>query len=74
MLGVVHSRHMTACAKEFRCTSCHKLLFKGILVEGDLEAKCKHCHEINHITSSQFNDLLCLIPKCPHRITLNVPS
>ena len=65
---------MGTCAREFRCSGCRKLLFKGLLVEGDIEIKCKHCHAINHVTHSQFNELLCLIPKCPHRITLNDPS
>lgn len=57
--------------KEYRCTNCHKLFFKGILVEGEVEIKCKHCHAVNSIKKSEFNELLCLIPRCPHRITLN---
>lgn len=56
---------------EHRCEQCHKLLFKGLLVEGELEIKCKSCAHVNVVKVSQCNELLCLIPKCPHRITLN---
>ncbi len=61
---------MTCVLHEYRCRDCHKLLFKGLLVEGELEVKCKTCHTLNVVTVSQFNELLCLIPKCPHRISL----
>ncbi len=60
---------MPNCLTEYRCTSCHKLFFKGLLVEGSIEVKCKHCHEINIIHATQFNELLCLIKNCPNRIS-----
>lgn len=62
---------MSIACKEHRCTACHKLLFKGILVEGEIDIKCKHCHETNVIKKSEFNELLCLIPKCPHRVAID---
>ncbi|MBI4139123.1 Com family DNA-binding transcriptional regulator [Candidatus Uhrbacteria bacterium] len=60
---------MPCLIKEHRCRSCHKLLFKGALVEGEVEIKCRSCHELNRFMASQFNDLLCLIPNCPGRIS-----
>lgn len=60
-----------ASVHEYRCTHCQKLFFKGVLVEGEIEIKCRHCHELNHIHASQFNALLCMIEHCPNRISLN---
>lgn len=60
---------MSCSINEYRCTQCRKLLFKGLLVEGELEIKCKACHALNVVAASQFNELLCLIPHCPHRIS-----
>ncbi len=54
--------------KEYRCHTCHKLLFKGILVESEIEIKCKHCHNLNTFESTQFNEMLCAIVPCPHRV------
>lgn len=59
---------MSACLTEYRCTHCKKLLFKGLLVEGSVEAKCKHCHAITSVTASRFSRLLCMIDPCPNRI------
>lgn len=53
---------------DYRCRSCEKLLCKGFLVEGSLEVMCKGCHQITTLTSNKTNELLCLIPHCPHRI------
>ncbi len=60
---------MPNCVTEYRCKTCHKLFFKGLLVEGSLEVKCKQCHEMNVIQATQFNELLCLIKKCPNRVS-----
>jgi phage FluMu protein Com len=65
---------MSCSINEYRCTGCHKLLFKGVLIEGELEIKCKTCHEINRVSASMHNELLCLIPHCPHRISLPHPT
>lgn len=59
---------MNACANEYRCRSCQKLLFKGVLVEADIEVKCKSCREVTTVKKSQFNNLLCMIESCPNRI------
>lgn len=64
---------MSLAPNEYRCTHCHKLLFKGILVEGDIEIKCKACHEFNTIAHSNMNDLLCMIAHCPHRVHMTPP-
>gem|GEM_PF-1410785 len=59
---------MKPCLREYRCRHCQKLLFKGVLVEGDIEAKCKACKQVTVIQESKFNDLLCMIEHCPNRI------
>ena len=59
---------MTACLNEYRCRACKKLLFKGLLVEGSVEAKCKHCHAVTTVAASRFNRLLCMIDPCPRRV------
>jgi hypothetical protein len=35
--------------QEFRCT-CGKLLFKGLLVKGIVEIKCKRCQDIKRVS------------------------
>jgi LSD1 subclass zinc finger protein len=53
---------------DHRCRDCRKLLFRGLLIEGTVEIKCKHCHAVNEVSASNAADLLCMIPKCPNRI------
>jgi len=60
--------------KEYRCQECKKLLFKGLLVESVIEVKCKNCHAMNTIESSKFDELLCAVYPCPHRVTVNAKS
>ncbi len=60
----------TICLREYRCQACKKLLFKGALVESVIELRCKHCHYTNIIESSAFNELLCAVYPCPHRLTV----
>ncbi len=60
----------TVCLKEYRCEQCKKLLFKGALVESVVEVRCKHCHAMTTVKSSAFNELLCAVFPCPHRITV----
>lgn len=55
--------------KEFRCTVCKKLLFKGILVDSAVEIKCKRCGTMNEFEGVPSNELVCLISPCPNRIT-----
>ncbi len=59
---------MTIPFKEYRCTACHKLLFKGWLVESAIEIKCKGCHEMNTIEASSADAFMCGILPCPNRI------
>lgn len=61
---------MSVAYREYRCEKCHKLLFKGLLIESEIEVKCKQCHTLNVVKASQFNELLCAIAKCPHRIAI----
>lgn len=59
---------MTVPYREYRCHDCHKLLFKGWLAEGEVEVKCKSCHALTTIHESKFNEMLCAVVPCPHRI------
>lgn len=59
---------MPGCLKEYRCTQCRKLLFKGLLVEGTVEIKCKHCHALSAVSASLRDDLLCMVSPCPNRV------
>lgn len=56
---------------EYRCGNCQKLLCKGFLVEGAIEVKCKHCHEVTTLKAERTNELLCLIANCPGRVAFN---
>ncbi len=49
------------------------MLFKGLLVEGSVEIKCKHCHTISTVTASRGDRLLCMIDPCPNRVP-HVPA
>lgn len=53
---------------EYRCKTCHKLLFKGVVVEAEIEVLCKACKGLTVITASRFNNLLCMIENCPNRV------
>lgn len=54
---------------EYRCTECRKLLFKGILVDSVVEAKCRGCGVMNTFTGIAKERLLCLKPECVRRVT-----
>ncbi len=55
--------------REYRCATCKKLLFKGLLVDSEVEIKCKRCQSMNTFTGVSANSLICLIPHCTNRIT-----
>ena len=59
---------MTVPYKEYRCRGCKKLLFRGWLAEGAIEVKCKACHAFTTVTETKFNEILCAVFPCPHRI------
>ena len=61
---------MDALYKDYRCSGCKKLLFRGWLAEGAVEVKCKSCHAFTTVAASKFNELLCAVFPCPHRVTV----
>jgi len=61
---------MPGCLKDYRCTRCRKLLFRGLLVEGEVEIKCKHCHALSAVSASLHDRLVCLVDPCPNRVPL----
>lgn len=54
--------------REYRCKNDGKLLFKGIIVESEIEIKCKACHELNVIHGEDMKDLICLRSECLNRL------
>lgn len=54
--------------REYRCTNCPKLLFKGVLVDSAVEIKCKGCGSLVTFTGENKNALLCLKQSCPNRV------
>ena len=49
--------NMEGCEKEFRCRSCGKLFFKGVLPkDGKIEIKCNRCKEVNVVTGDEQGD------------------
>lgn len=60
--------------KDYRCSNCKKLLFRGWLSEAEVEIKCKSCHECTVISESKFNEMLCGVVPCPHRIAIEKKS
>jgi len=59
---------MTVPYRDYHCLTCKKLLFKGIIIEGDVEIKCKRCHEISLFKKSELDDYLCAIKNCPNKV------
>jgi len=57
--------------KEYRCKNDGKLLFKGILVESEVEIKCKSCGEIITLKGEDGSDYMCMIKNCPGRIRMS---
>ena len=54
--------------KEYRCPDCHKLLFKGLLIESEIEIKCKRCQGLKILKGDAVNGWLCLKPNCQNRV------
>lgn len=59
---------MPGCLKDYRCPQCRKLLFRGLLVEGEVEIKCRHCHALSVQSASLHDGRLCLVDPCPNRV------
>jgi len=53
--------------KEYRC-ECGKLLFKGLLIESEVQIKCRGCGKIISITGEKADKYLCMTYPCPRRI------
>ncbi len=53
---------------EYRCKGCEKLLFKGVLVESEIEVKCKRCGKMNAFVGIPEDSLLCFVPNCANRV------
>ena len=56
--------------KEHRCKNCEKLLFRGLLVESEIEIKCKRCKELNKFTGESKETLICMNINCLNRLTI----
>jgi len=55
--------------QEFRCKTDAKLLLKAVLVNGDIEVKCRACGTINRFLASGAVEAKYLCYKeCPHRV------
>lgn len=57
--------------KDYRCPSCHKLLFKGLLVDSEVEVKCRGCGGLHIFHGEPKDKLLCFTEQCPNRKTIN---
>lgn len=53
---------------EYRCPQCTKLMFKGLLVDSEIEIKCRSCHRLNVITNTSHDVYMCLKKECPNRV------
>lgn len=60
-------------AKEFRCKECKKLLFKGVLIEGYVEIRCKSCHSTSLFKETQLKEYFCGIKDCPAKVLVKKP-
>lgn len=54
--------------REYRCTACNKLLFKGVLVDSTVEIKCKGCGNLVTFQGEEKNAFLCMKQHCPNRV------
>lgn len=55
--------------QNFRCSSCDKLLFKGILVDSGVEVKCRGCGAMNEFKGVSKDRLICFKPECSGRVS-----
>ncbi len=54
--------------QEYRCKNCDKLLFKGLLVDSEIEVKCKRCDKIVTIVGVSKDKFVCLKYPCVNRV------
>jgi len=53
--------------KEYRCPNDQKLLFKGILINSEVEVKCRLCKQLILIQGEAENKYICKKHDCPFR-------
>lgn len=53
--------------QEYRCTSCSKLLFKGVLVDSEVEVKCRGCGNVSTFLGVAKEKLICFVEQCAGR-------
>ena len=61
---------MSPTYREYRCRTCGKLQFKGVLVDSEVEVKCKGCRGMNVFRGEPASQYLCLVANCPQRVSL----
>ncbi len=54
---------------EYRCKKCDKLFFKGVLVDSEVEVKCKRCGQIETIVGVSKDKFICLKFPCLNRVS-----
>ena len=50
--------------QQYRCPSCAKLLFKGVLVDSEVEVKCRGCGALSTFHGISKDMLLCFKEGC----------
>lgn len=53
---------------EYRCPNDGKLLFKGAIVYGEVEIKCKSCKDLIHIEPTPLAEIICTKQNCTNRV------
>lgn len=61
----VHQRY-----NEYRCKGCDKLMFKAVLIDSEVEVKCKRCGQMNTFKGGAKDKYVCYIEPCPNRIAV----
>lgn len=54
--------------KEYRCPHDQKLLFKGILIDSEVEVKCRSCKQLVVLQGEAADAMICKKVACPHRV------
>lgn len=54
--------------QEYRCPNDEKLLFRGLLVDSEVEVKCRNCKQLITLKGQAANTLVCKKINCPNRV------
>ena len=54
--------------KEYRCPTDNKLLFRGVLIESDVEIKCRNCKQLITIKGIPADQAICKKIDCVNRV------